>query len=199
MFMSDDSARASSPARWSRVLAALALLAVTACKSSEATAPDAGPDTSMSQVPDGPMSDAMDGPTSEVSDATRMDVPCGPMGDSFHLREGRSGQSMRQAVRGLSHLRERQLGMCARRHLRVGCNNFGLMLEGGAGVPADKERAMRLLETACNLGEGNACANLGARYHSGTNVPRDVRRARELLGKACRAGVPQACVDIPGE
>jgi hypothetical protein len=72
----------SASARWSGVLAALLLMAISGCKSTDAAAPDAAPDAHISPQPDG-MSQVADGPLDApgdpMPDVTRMDVPCGPM------------------------------------------------------------------------------------------------------------------------
>lgn len=74
-----------------------------------------------------------------------------------------------------------------------GCNDLARFYFTGDGVPADKTRAIALLDRACTGQHGLACANAGQIYRNGDGVGRDDAMAREYLGKACALSVTSAC------
>jgi TPR repeat protein len=58
------------------------------------------------------------------------------------------------------------------------------------------DNGLRLLEAACQLGEGSACNWLGVTYGDGRGVPKDVERALPLLERGCQQGFGMACANV---
>ena len=58
------------------------------------------------------------------------------------------------------------------------------------------ERAVPLLERACNIGHAEACGQLGAHYQLGLGVSPDDARAQKLYIDSCRLGIPGSCVEL---
>jgi len=75
----------------------------------------------------------------------------------------------------------------------IACNVFGLMLETGAGVPMDRERAASVYRRACEGGELIGCTRVGFLYVAGTGVPVDTARAAGLFRVACEGGEAAGC------
>lgn len=61
---------------------------------------------------------------------------------------------------------------------------------------AQQESGLRLLDAACQLGEGSACNWLGVTYGDGRGVPKDVERALPLLERGCELGFGMACANV---
>ncbi|MCC6216456.1 MAG: cation:proton antiporter [Polyangiaceae bacterium] len=74
-----------------------------------------------------------------------------------------------------------------------GCNDLGVMLLDGDGVPRDPARAVVLFRNACELGLPMACANLGHALEHGLGGAVDVAGAAQIYERACRAEAPFAC------
>jgi TPR repeat protein len=76
----------------------------------------------------------------------------------------------------------------------LGCNNIGVMWEGGrGGLVKDEARAAALYEKACAGGSVNACSSLGWFLFQGRVVPKDEPRGIELLRKGCQGGNEWGC------
>lgn len=73
------------------------------------------------------------------------------------------------------------------------CNDWGVALLDGQGVPKDVDAAAATLARACDLGSAWGCFNYAFLQESGTGTPRDVRAALDLYESSCRAGVAMAC------
>lgn len=81
------------------------------------------------------------------------------------------------------------------------CTRLGLALSQGThGVSADPARARRLLERACELGQGHvpACTALALllRDGHGPEHSSDEQRALGILERACRQDEPSACASL---
>jgi TPR repeat protein len=77
-------------------------------------------------------------------------------------------------------------------HVIGGCLNLALMLDGGAGGPADRPAARTLLRQACEAKEPYGCANLGRLYEA----EGDPAMAITLYEQACAGHVQAACEQL---
>ena len=75
----------------------------------------------------------------------------------------------------------------------AGCGGLAGIYFQGAGVPADKTRAIGLLGKACDNGHAPSCANIGMIFRRGDGLPQDNAMAAEYLKKACQLGLASAC------
>jgi TPR repeat protein len=75
----------------------------------------------------------------------------------------------------------------------VACNDLGIALLNGSGVPADAARAF---ERSCMDGSADACSNLGAMYERGVSVERDLDHAARLYEQSCNAGGALGCSNL---
>ncbi len=74
------------------------------------------------------------------------------------------------------------------------CVSGGLLYrDGGDGLPRNGEKAVFLLELACDGDLPTACGYLGEIFLKGWGVPVDAQRGRELIGRACDGGDYGAC------
>jgi membrane associated rhomboid family serine protease len=78
----------------------------------------------------------------------------------------------------------------------VGCNDLGLMVAAGIGVPRDPARAVALFKRSCDGGDEHGCAELGRALLHGSGVARDDAAGRRFLSSACEHGDETACRDV---
>lgn len=76
---------------------------------------------------------------------------------------------------------------------RVGCTNFGALLESGNGVQQDVTRAVDVYRRACELGDGRGCFNLGRVQENDRGLLGNLPAAREAYAKGCDFGFQDAC------
>lgn len=86
-----------------------------------------------------------------------------------------------------------RLEQACRGGVERGCVDLGALLQLGAGIPKDADRARALFQTACQVGELHGCRRLGAMYYAGIDAPRDLEQTRALYAKACDGGLPAGC------
>lgn len=77
--------------------------------------------------------------------------------------------------------------------LASGCNDWGVALLDGKGVPKDEERAAGVLKKACELGSAWGCFNWAFVQESGASVQKDVASAAKDYEKSCGGGVAHGC------
>lgn len=77
------------------------------------------------------------------------------------------------------------------------CTNAGMLYRGGRpGATRRLDKALALLEKACNMGVPLACAHLAVMYRHAQGVPRDTARALELNERACKADLAMGCNNL---
>lgn len=65
-----------------------------------------------------------------------------------------------------------------------GCNNAGVLIEGGKGIPHDLFRAAFFYRLACDNDYGLGCTNLAELFEQGRGVQKDLQVAQHLRAKA---------------
>ena len=78
----------------------------------------------------------------------------------------------------------------------LGCNNLGLMLAKGDGVPADQQEAMAYYRTGCELGAELACRNLAYHVLENQTPATDLDWMVRVLELNCDGGHSDACVKM---
>jgi hypothetical protein len=74
------------------------------------------------------------------------------------------------------------------------CNRLGVVAaEGAAQVAQTPERAARLYQRACDLGDAAGCNNLGLAFQSAPGVPERYARAFRAFELACSRGLAEGC------
>jgi len=73
------------------------------------------------------------------------------------------------------------------------CYNLGETYRYGNGVEADKARAARIFETACNGGASGGCKALADMYDTGDGVEQNGGLALSYYSKACSTGDFTGC------
>jgi len=76
------------------------------------------------------------------------------------------------------------------------CRETALMLADGIGTEGDPERAVSLLEAACQANDNLACLELARLLVDGKGVEEDRERAAQLVKNACEAGEGEACGEL---
>jgi TPR repeat protein len=77
---------------------------------------------------------------------------------------------------------------------QLGCAGLGLSyLDGVDGTGKDYEKALRLLQPACDAKVGRACSCLGGMNTSGNGVPKDRNKATQFYRTACELAELRGC------
>ena len=74
-----------------------------------------------------------------------------------------------------------------------GCHNLGVLYQNGQGVKQDYQKAVQLLQKACDGGEAGGCSLLGVFYETGQGVRQNFSTAKQYYGKACDLGLQLGC------
>jgi hypothetical protein len=78
----------------------------------------------------------------------------------------------------------------------IACNDLGVSLLNGEGMPVNQAQAFQAFERACQHGSPDACSNLGALYERGVGVADSLDRAAELYQRACSGGAALGCSNL---
>lgn len=91
----------------------------------------------------------------------------------------------------MDHRKAHELFQVACDHgVEVGCVPLGFMYQQGDIVPKDLDRAVALLEPACERGKVEVCSGLGELYEKERGDPAS---ALVYFEKACAGGYAEAC------
>ena len=72
------------------------------------------------------------------------------------------------------------------------CNNWGVLLAEGIGLPVDLAAGQKAYERGCSAGSPQACSNLGRLVRDAGKTT----QAKTYLDKACKLGDDRACRDL---